>query len=342
MTTHANPTVIGGFVLGALALVVAAILVFSSGAWLKQRVAMVTYFPGSVQGLSVGAQVQFQGVQVGEVTAIGLDYVVADRSFRIPVYYDIWPESIGLVGVDAPALGPEDFAKRLVEERGLRARLEPVSLVTGQYMVSLGMGTSRPPQYLGGSGRRIEIPAIESTRDRVMDMLDKASLDELLAGATGTLEALKSLLDSRAIQTLIGHLDDTVLRVGKLSENIDSEIKPLGEQLSRTLGHYETLADTLGARATTVADGLEATAADMGRLSRHLDAKIGPLTAAATAAVRQADQTLETVHGVLAEGSDLRYSLHVLLKEASGAARSLRDLADYLERHPEALVQGKR
>jgi hypothetical protein len=40
MSKQANPTVIGGFVLGALALVVAGILIFSSAAWFKQRVAI--------------------------------------------------------------------------------------------------------------------------------------------------------------------------------------------------------------------------------------------------------------------------------------------------------------
>lgn len=341
MTRQANPTVIGGFVLGALVLVVVAIIVFGSGAWFKARVPMVTYFPGSVQGLSLGAQVQFEGVQIGQVTAIGLDYVVADNGFRIPVSYDIWPDTIGVVGPKEANLDPAAFAKRLVEERGLRAKLESVSLITGQYVVSLGMGTTTPPRYVGEGGRAIEIPAIESARDQIMDMLQKLPLGDLVQGITGTLGAIKSLLDSGSIQALIGHLDDTVARIGRLSDTIEPQVKPLAEQLDRTLGHYATLGERLAARVNGLADGLEATAADLGRLSRHLDAKVEPLSTTATAALRQADKALATVQGALAPGSDLRYGLDHLLAEVTGAARSLRNLADYLERHPEALIQGK-
>jgi len=42
-----------------------------------------------------------------------------------------------------------------------------------------------------------------------------------------------------------------------------------------------------------------------------------------------------------APGSPVRYELVNALKELAGAMRSMRVLADYLERHPEALVQGK-
>lgn len=342
MSHQASPTVIGGFVLGALVLVVAAIIIFGSGALLKERVAMVTYFPGSVQGLSVGAQVQFQGVQVGQVTAIGLDYVVEDASFRIPVSYDIWPDAIGVIGEEAADIDPQGFAKRLVVERGLRARLEPVSLVTGQYMVSLGMGTRSLPRYVGGPQRGIEIPAIESTRDRLGDMLQTLPLDDLVSGAAGTLAALRSLLDSGGIQALIAHLDQTVGQIGRLAEDLDNQVGPLAGRLDGTLGRYAALGERLTARVDGLADGLETTAADLGRLSRHLDAQVEPLAARAGNALRQADKTLATVQGALATGSDLRYGLTQFLAEAAAAARSLRNLADYLERHPEALVKGKR
>ena len=81
-------------ILIGLALVVVGLIVFGSGAWLRERIEMVTYFPGSVQGLDVGAQVQFQGVPVGQVTGISLDYLPSRESFRIPVQYEIWPNNV--------------------------------------------------------------------------------------------------------------------------------------------------------------------------------------------------------------------------------------------------------
>jgi paraquat-inducible protein B len=189
-----------------------------------------------------------------------------------------------------------------------------------------------------------------------MDMLLSLPLDDLVAGITGTLAAIRSLLDSGSIQTMIGRLDEALLRFGRLADALGGQVKPLGEQLDRTLGQYETLgeqlgrilgqyatlAETLSARVNDLADGLESTTGDIGQLSRHLDAQVGPLAASAEAALRRADKTLATLEGAVAEGSDLRHQLGLLLREASGAARSLRDLADYLERHPEALFRGKR
>lgn len=83
---------------GALALTVIAILVFSSGALFKPKTEAITYFPGTVQGLTVGARVEFQGVQIGEVTDIKLDYRPEQQQFSIPVYYDVWPESVRFQG----------------------------------------------------------------------------------------------------------------------------------------------------------------------------------------------------------------------------------------------------
>jgi paraquat-inducible protein B len=342
MSKQANPTVIGGFVLGALALVVTGILLFSSAAWFKQRVAMVTYFPGSVQGLAVGAQVQFQGVRIGQVTSIKVNYVSGENGFRIPVAYDIWPDTIGAVGAGTWELDAGAFAQSLITERGLRARLEPVSLLTGQYMVSLSLGATGQPRYLGVTDGAIEIPAIESTRERVLDMLQNVSIDELAEEVTGTLKAMREILASGTIQALITHADDSVGRIGKLADTIDAEVKPLAVRVDGTLGDYARLAQTLGARVDRLADRSEAAAGELERLARHLDGKVDPLSARATAALGQTERTLATAQGMLAKGSDLRVGIDQLLQSATGAARSLRNLADYLERHPEALMQGKR
>ena len=164
MSREANPTVIGGFVLGAVALVVAGILVFSSGSWFRERIYLVTYFPGSVQGLSVGAQVQFQGVPIGQVVEIGLDYVADRDSFRIPVRYEVWPKTIHVMG-DLEVSDPRDLLRRLVDERGLRAQLESVSFVTGQYLVTLSMNPSLPARsYKRSEDGTIRVPAIAATR----------------------------------------------------------------------------------------------------------------------------------------------------------------------------------
>ena len=63
----ARPAAVGGFVLGALALVVVAILLFGGSHLFAPRFRAVAFFHGSVAGLEIGAPVTFRGVRIGSV-----------------------------------------------------------------------------------------------------------------------------------------------------------------------------------------------------------------------------------------------------------------------------------
>ena len=64
MSKKANPALVGGFVLGALALAVVAVMIFGSGRLFHQTERYVLYFQGSMTGLNVGSPVVFRGVEV--------------------------------------------------------------------------------------------------------------------------------------------------------------------------------------------------------------------------------------------------------------------------------------
>jgi hypothetical protein len=70
MSQRANPTVVGAFVVSALALLVFGILVFGSGAILRERTPIVAFFSGNVRGLQKGSAVEFRGVRVGTVSRV--------------------------------------------------------------------------------------------------------------------------------------------------------------------------------------------------------------------------------------------------------------------------------
>jgi paraquat-inducible protein B len=73
----------------------------------------------------------------------------------------------------------------------------------------------------------------------------------------------------------------------------------------------------------------------------RLEALIGTLDQRAGPLFAEAQSTLASVDGLVGEKSQARYDLNALLKELTGAARSIRVFADYLERHPDALIRGK-
>ena len=98
---------------------------------------------------------------------------------------------------------------------------------------------------------------------------------------------------------------------------------------------------------------------DVGQLARRIDSEsvpavtqvltdIRPLLGAiektveaARAALEQAQKTLATAQEAVEDRSPLQFQIQDTLQEVSGAARAIRNLSDYLERHPEAVLFGK-
>ena len=80
-----NKTMIGLFVVGAIALVVVAIGVLGSGKLFRESVPYVMVFEGSVKGLNVGAPVVFRGVKIGAVSIIRMRADYATKAMTILV-----------------------------------------------------------------------------------------------------------------------------------------------------------------------------------------------------------------------------------------------------------------
>lgn len=343
MSKQANPVAIGGFVIGALALAVIAVLVFSSDALFKTKIRMVTYFPGTVQGLNIGARVEFRGVQIGQVVDIKLQYWQDESRFTIPVYYEIWPESLNILGEDTQGNGyvSEMEYHRLVSEKGLRAQLQAVSLVTGQYMITLGLHPESPMSVVGEDQGIDEIPAIQATRDRITSMLEGLRLNQLVNSGINALNAITAMMDNPAWQTLVSDINQVIKETRRLVDDLNSGVKPIFGQVDRTLADYTELAQTLQHRVNTLADSIEKSSAQISKLGRRIESQVEPITSSAQGAFNDAGKAFQSANDLFAEDSAPRYNLDLLLQEAASAARSLRLLADYIEQNPDALLKGK-
>ena len=199
MNQRANPKLIGAFVVGAVALVVVGVLLLGGAKWLTQKRTFVAYFEGSVKGLNVGAPVEFQGVQVGSVTDIQLQFLTAEEEFRIPVFIQIEPDRMTQVGRPIELHG--QLLKPLIE-RGLRAQLEMQSLVTGQLIVQLGMHPDTPIRLVG-DGKVPEIPTAPTTMQEVAQNVTQAlteirqlPIPQLIGQLVHSAEGLNTLIHS--------------------------------------------------------------------------------------------------------------------------------------------------
>ena len=339
MSKQSNPIAIGGFVLGALVLAVAGILTFGSGALLQEKVSTVTYFPGTVKGLELGARVEFQGVKVGQVTDIKLDYWPAEGRFAVPVYLEIWPDSLRQHG-DVQGTRRTTNLQVLVEKYGLRTRLEPESLVTGKYMVALELRPDTAANFVGDRTTS-QIPSVESTRDRISNLIEDLDLDALVSSAISALNDIQALVADDEMKALAGQVNKTMRDAQRMLGKIDAAVEPTVQRIDRTLADYSGLARTAAARANTLADRVEAAAVTVARLSQDISNEIKPISSSAVAALEQTRKALGSIDDLVNDDSTTRFNLDAVLEEAAGAARSLRTLADYLEQNPDALIKGK-
>ncbi len=347
MSKKANKTAIGGFVVGALALIVVGVLIFGSGKFLSKTETYVMYFEGSVRGLNVGAPLVFRGVKIGSVTRILLVANTDDLSFTIPVFAKVEQNKFTLTGDEILDQSPEQQLVLLVA-RGLRAQLIKQSMVTGQLIVELDFHPDKPAKLVAGYSEYMQIPTIRSGMDDLVKQIEKAPIEEILNKVLSAVDGIEKAINSKEVKESLRFLEQTVKNLNKLVLNIDSRIEPLVSTLEETVKDYGKLARNVDRQVKPVLSGIVETERHANKLVKNVNAQVTRLGSrideaakSAAAALVEAKKTLNTIEGLTSDDSQMMYQITTTLKELSAAARSIRVWADYLERHPEALLRGK-
>jgi len=270
-----------------------------------KKIKFMMFFEGSVRGLSVGAPVDFNGIRVGSVLDIRLEFDRENAEFRIPVLIEIEPERIvgrGSQEIDSPYV----TVNKLVE-KGLRASLQIGNLLTGQLFVGFSMRPDTPINLSGGETPYPELPTISSAdfgsiaqlSERFLNKLNRVDLDKLSLELIKTLEGTNRLFNGPEIKGALDDLQLSLQAFRGILQKID------GSSLQETIdsGHVvmEKITETMGTF----------------------------------------EETLLQVNRVLKPNSPLQYNIIKLTGELEETARSIRSLVDTLERHPQALIFGK-
>lgn len=361
MMHKANPAVIGGFVVGAVVLVILGIFLLSSGNFLQEKLTYVLYFNGSVEGLYSGAPVNFRGVKVGTVSDIAVEFDIdnAEYSARTPVYIQLTTGGIREVGVPLDSAPDAQQVMDLLVERGLRATLKSQSLVTGQLAVELDFHRGTPVRLKGFSKDVPELPTIQSdfeaitaTATKTAKRIGELPIEELVAQfqavATGLghiLQDLETANLAKTIEATLTAVQNNAVELRQLFQTLNREVPPLATDLRATaVAVHRVIEQDLA----TALQALTGTLQESGTLVQQLNRRVGPLSAsvestsqAAQQVFAQAQGTLTTVEGAISEDSSLRYDVSKTLDEVSSAARAIRVLAEALQRRPETLIYGK-
>ena len=327
MSKPANKTMIGAFVLGAVVLTVAAIILFGSGRFFREMDEWVAFFPGSVAGLNVGSPVVFRGVQVGQVTDIIVNFDTSDISVNIPVIFETDPDRFRAVGAYKDVENDEQFHNALVKH-GLRAQLQLQSLVTGQLAINMDFFPDRPGKTFGVAkaelGNRIpewaELPTIPTPLQQIEQALSELNFKDLVEDIRSAAAGIAKLATSPELHASIGEVGETLRAVKKLAQNLDSQVEPLATSLDQTLVDVRAgIGDARQLMATDIKDALKS----------------------AKTALDNANKTLASVENLADEGTQLRHEISFTLREVGAAARSVRVLAEFIEQHPDAVIRGR-
>jgi paraquat-inducible protein B len=309
MSKKANPAAVGGFVLGAIALVVAGVVFIGGTTFFAPTEYFVIFFDGSVNGLQVGAPVKMQGVPIGQVTAIHAIAEREERKFTTETRIMIDRAQFHVRGADPRERETPTLRRKRLEEliqQGLRARLELQSFITGQLYISVDFYPDTEVRLVGLAGEDIfEIPAVPSTSQEL---------------ARKVREVLAKLQEIDIDQTF-DRLNSALAGVDKFVS--DPEFRQLSANANRTLEE---------GRGTLV---------DARHLVANVDDRLGPISDSAANALNEGDKTFRNVNSLIKPGSPLVYQISQTLQEVSDAARAIRVLATFVEENPNAIVFGR-
>jgi len=329
MSQKISPTLIGAFVIGALAVLIIAVIAFGSGRLFRQTRDFVLYFDSSVNGLRIAAPVKFKGVEIGSVKDIRLQLEKGAQVNKIPVIVEIDLEKLTSRGASGVVAKDVTSFHEAVIKMGLRGQLLTESLVTGLLYVGLDFFPNTPirlVQQPGGHYQYPEIPTTPTTLEqaqdavtRIINKLEEIDFKGVTKSLTETVDGVNQLVNSpdlkaslRALQQTMPKVDEALLSVRKLTTTMDSSVAAL-------TGNLEQTSDAAREAMQQAAIAIKQT----------------------DGALKAAEAAMINVNGVMDQDSPTFYEFRKSMREVSAAARSLRLLSGYIERNPRALIFGK-
>jgi len=225
---------------------------------------VVFNFDQSLRGLTVGAELDFRGIEIGQVQSIGLDYDKASHAFKMPVTVLLYPNRFGATfAAHMHQASPAEHAALLnsLIKRGMRAQLRTGNFLTGQLYIALDYFPHAAPVKIDPNKVPLELPTVPNTLDQLQTQvadiakkLDAIPFDQIGNNLNLTLKnanALFKQLDTQVAPEAKDTLDaakqtfnaaqQTLQQGSPLQTNVQQAL----QQLNQTLQSLNALAEYL-------------------------------------------------------------------------------------------------
>jgi ABC-type transporter Mla subunit MlaD len=319
MSAKANYFKLGMFILLAVVVGIAGVLVLGAARFFEKKTIIETYLEQSAQGIDVGSKVKYRGVSIGSVRRISFTrnhYAPAKTS---PSQHSYVLLELELKSTPFGEMVPDSVERDLPREvrHGLRAQLTAQGVTGTAYIEIDYLDPTRSPLLpIEWEPAHPYIPSAPSTLSRIF-----TSVQEVFA----ELNQINFTNIASAAEMLIARLDQKVgeLPVALLSTNavgLLEEVRDSNRRIQKLLDRPEitaTLQDLSGA-----ATGFR---------------QVAELPAL-TNSVVQLERTLRRLEQ-LAAGKD--HDLEASLDNLRGLTENLRELSENAKRFPAQLLFGE-
>ncbi len=322
MIKKANPILIGVFVVSAILIAIAALMVFGASKFFTKTEHLVCYFKSGVNGLDVGSPVKFKGVAIGKVEDILILPSPHDpRKSLISTRL-----SIDLSKTRKNTSGKFYEGKAQLEKQindGLRAKLKFQSIVTGMLYIEFDFfeEPNTPYKFFNKSDKVMEIPVVESNISDTIKLMEKTLKEVSEVDFKGLSQNLNAIL---------------VTSNEKLSQ---IDVAKLNSNLVATLENVNAL--TAQAKNQNLPAEVKGALADAKTFFASSDKNIKKLSLDAEQTMQNLNNLIKNANTLIAPNSPLLYDLTLFLQNISSTSSSLKTLVDFLDRNPSALLTGR-
>ena len=277
MSNNSNPNYfrLGLFVLAAIGVLVAVVLIFGSGQLFKKSFVIETYIKQSVTGLDTGASVRFRGVKIGQVTLIGLsgdiyekDIPFQEREEYVVVRMQILGETVN-----------EDLIQEFVKNN-LRAQVKSQG-ITGVNYIEFNFtpnANTYPPLPYDWKPAYPTIPSLPNQADQIIGGIQKLIDGMNQINIDGTQKKFDALLnnlnlvmggngkDNDGIIQSVKDLNVLLARIAKVTDKDELNVL-MRELVGAMVSLRQTITSIQGDSAITI-ENLKQTSEQLNELTR--------------------------------------------------------------------------
>lgn len=287
----------------------------------------VLNFEESIRGLKPGAPVEFRGYKIGEVVDVKLIFSGKELDFQTPVLIAFEPDRIGYKDVKA-LIKDKNSGEKVINylvSRGYRAQLRSGILLTGQQYVNMDFFPNAPYDEIKDTKPYKEFPTIASTMSQIpdqveslMNQLTKIPFEQIGTELLSTIKNANKVVGSEELFQSVQRLERSMVNIETITQKLDQ--LTASEETLQSVKDLQTSLENLKKLSN--------------ELNRQMDNELGDT-------IKKGHQTLEAAENLLSEDSPMMNDLSTTLQELSRAARSINELVDYLEQHPDSIIFGK-